>query len=202
MSEKLAKRTKESTDDTRMCVACRHRFLLENEQLRFALAKDGTIGFDIKGILPGRGAWVCASRDCLVKAVQRKAFERAFDAAVIVQVDELVQQVVTALQKNILQNLGLGLRASQCIPGREKVRELFEKNTLVGVVVAEDLTENSKNELKYVQEQVQLLTGPSKQVIGHALGRSETGVVGLLKGRISDRLVIDLKRLSPILAQK
>lgn len=41
----------------------------------------------------GRGAYLCRSRACLDRALQRKAFQRAFKASVVVAEDEIAQAV-------------------------------------------------------------------------------------------------------------
>ena len=38
----------------------------------------GEVSLDLGGKKPGRGAYVCRSRECLNKAVKAKRFERAF----------------------------------------------------------------------------------------------------------------------------
>ena len=55
--------------------------------LRFVLAPGGEVVFDLKGDLPGRGAWVKPARDALEEAIGRRAFSRAFRAQVTVPAD-------------------------------------------------------------------------------------------------------------------
>lgn len=43
-----------------------------------------------KGGKKGRGAYLCRRRVCLDRAVQKKAFQRAFRRAVVVDEDEIV----------------------------------------------------------------------------------------------------------------
>jgi len=58
----------------RSCVDCRKR---ENPAaLIRTVCRDGKIIPDLKGAAPGRGAWV--HRSCVVRAVERGAFGRAF----------------------------------------------------------------------------------------------------------------------------
>ncbi|MCS0502445.1 RNA-binding protein [Ancylobacter mangrovi] len=95
------------------------------EMLRFVVAPDGRVVPDIAGRLPGRGAWVGASRGALAEALKRKAFGRAFkgkgrtDPAL----PELVEQL---LEKDALAALGLANKAGQVVTGFMKVVEALD----------------------------------------------------------------------------
>ena len=60
----------------RTCVACRETDQ-KRELLRVVRLPDGTVEFDAKGKLSGRGAYVCASTECIQKAQKQKKFERS-----------------------------------------------------------------------------------------------------------------------------
>lgn len=60
----------------RMCVACR-RMLPKEELVRVAVnAQTQKITADITGKMPGRGAYVCRSADCIKKAEKKRGFQR------------------------------------------------------------------------------------------------------------------------------
>ncbi|MFC6235838.1 YlxR family protein [Leucobacter soli] len=63
----------------RTCVACRRR-AARNELLRVVL-QDGRLIPDDRAVLPGRGAWVHPTAQCLKRAVSREAFARALRAS-------------------------------------------------------------------------------------------------------------------------
>ena len=69
----------------RMCVGCRE-MREKKALLRIVRAQDGTISFDRVGKAPGRGAYICKSKECLEKAVRQRQLERALEA----KVDEAV----------------------------------------------------------------------------------------------------------------
>ena len=69
----------------RMCVGCRE-MREKKSLLRIVKSADGVISFDRVGKAPGRGAYVCKSKDCLEKAVRQHELERALEA----KVDEAV----------------------------------------------------------------------------------------------------------------
>ncbi|MGK0716343.1 YlxR family protein [Leucobacter sp. W1153] len=63
----------------RTCVACRRK-ASRGELFRVVL-RDGRLNFDDRAVLPGRGAWVHPTSQCLELAVSRGAFVRALKAS-------------------------------------------------------------------------------------------------------------------------
>ena len=63
----------------RQCVGCRE--MKEKKSLiRLVKPPEGPVSLDFKGKLPGRGAYVCPSGECLKRARKSRALERAFSA--------------------------------------------------------------------------------------------------------------------------
>ncbi|MGB4778470.1 YlxR family protein [Microbacterium sp.] len=58
-----------------MCVGCRAR--APRSALLRVVERDGALVADEKAVLPGRGAWVHDTRECVDAAVRRHAFGRA-----------------------------------------------------------------------------------------------------------------------------
>ena len=54
----------------------------KRELVRVVKSPEGDISLDPRGKLPGRGAYVCRSADCLKRAVKSKALSRAFGVPV------------------------------------------------------------------------------------------------------------------------
>lgn len=65
----------------RMCVGCRE-MKPKKELLRVVRSPEGEVSFDLTGRKPGRGAYVCHSRDCLLRAIKQKQLERTFEAPI------------------------------------------------------------------------------------------------------------------------
>ena len=78
----------------RMCVGCRE-MKPKKELLRIVKPPEaGEIHFDRVGKAPGRGAYICASRDCLTRAVRQKQLERALEARIDQSVYEQLMEEV------------------------------------------------------------------------------------------------------------
>lgn len=63
----------------RMCVACR-QMRPKKELVRIVRTPEGDVRLDTAGRANGRGAYLCASTECLNRAVKTRALERALEA--------------------------------------------------------------------------------------------------------------------------
>lgn len=61
----------------RRCVGCME-MKPKTELCRVVKSPEGDVSLDQKGKLPGRGAYVCKSADCLASARKARRFEREF----------------------------------------------------------------------------------------------------------------------------
>ena len=61
----------------RRCIGCME-MKPKNELVRVVKNKEGEISLDLVGKAPGRGAYICRNKDCLVKAKKAKRLEREF----------------------------------------------------------------------------------------------------------------------------
>ena len=65
----------------RMCVGCRE-MQEKRSLLRIVKSPEGMISFDRVGKAPGRGAYICKSKECLDKAVRQRQLERALETKI------------------------------------------------------------------------------------------------------------------------
>ena len=62
-------------EPVRTCLGCRAR--VEKSSLLRVVARDGVVLPDPSAVLPGRGAWVHPTAECVTKSISRNAFGRA-----------------------------------------------------------------------------------------------------------------------------
>ncbi len=67
---------------TRTCIGCRTR-RTASALVRFKVL-GGKLVVEGRKLLPGRGAWLCPSQDCLSRAVRSRGFPRALRQDVLV----------------------------------------------------------------------------------------------------------------------
>ncbi|MEH3119002.1 MAG: RNA-binding protein [Methylorubrum populi] len=89
--------------------------------IRFVLGPDGTVVPDLRARLPGRGAWVTATRATVEAAVKRRAFNRAFRTSEAKVAPDLAEQVSDGLRTDLRQALALANKAGCVVTGFGKV---------------------------------------------------------------------------------
>lgn len=83
----------------RMCVACRE-MKPKKELIRLSASKEGIVSLDPGGRMPGRGAYVCRSRQCIEAAVKGKRLDRGLKQALDSQTIEQLLAEMEALDHN------------------------------------------------------------------------------------------------------
>lgn len=182
-------------ETTRTCLACRHKDD-RGSKLRFVRAPDGEICFDEKAVLPSRGAWVCADKSCLAKAFQKRMFFKG-ERTLPVNDKDMVNFIFGRLKKSALDRLGLLRRIGHCEVGRDAVKRLMvDEPKVAAVFLAKDLAARSVQEMTRGAA-VPVIASPFlMEEIGNCLGRDKTGVVALLKSRITEELLFQMNMLS------
>jgi uncharacterized protein len=89
------------------------------EMIRFVLDPSGAVVPDLKRRLPGRGAWITATREALGTAISRKAFARAFRRDVRVPM-ELVAITERLIEQAALDALAMSRKAGKLTVGFAK----------------------------------------------------------------------------------
>lgn len=86
-------------EPVRTCVGCRAR--APRSTLLRVVDRDGILVTDVNASLPGRGAWVHATDDCVRLALRRRAFGRALRVSGTLNTEALdTQTFQTNYQRN------------------------------------------------------------------------------------------------------
>lgn len=182
---------------SRICLVCRQK-ALKRDLCRFVRSADGEILFDEKGLLPHRGAWICAHRSCLVKAFRKRLLFKG-ERTLIVNDDAMLKGMFDQMKKGILSCFGLLKRTQKIEIGREAVKRSMSNGKAHAVVCARDLSVRSLNEMKsdaIAIKSVPILESPLlMDEMGLSLGRKKTGVVALLESRITIEILSRLDKL-------
>lgn len=187
-----------ATGPKRSCIACRR----EGEKgtfLRFVLAPDGAVTPDIEEKLPGRGAYTCQSRRCLLDAVKRRQFSRAFKgvaAAVDGQVmDELLQQI---MKQRIAGYLSLANKAGTTVSGGDAIERSLKGSHLPRILVlATDTSPAIAEKLAGMATRaaVPVVQVLSKEVLGQLMGKeSDRSAVAVSSSGFAQSLMKEIER--------
>lgn len=122
--------------------------------IRFVLGPDGAVVPDLRARLPGRGAWVTATRVALAEAVRRRLFSRAFRREVTVPAD-LPDQVDRLVEAQALAALSLANKAGAVVTGFAKVEAALAAGKAVALVHAGDAGEDGVRKLSQALRRAQ-----------------------------------------------
>ena len=198
-----------SAPPERRCIATMER-RPQAEMIRFVLGPDSRVVPDVAARLPGRGAWVTASREALEQALRKGAFARAFKAQAKAGPD-LVTQTEDLLVRGLLNMIGMAKRAGDLTLGFEQVREAVRSARPACLMEAANASEDQRRKVLAL---VRGLYGPqpgesaadaplppvvacfSDEELGMALGRERVVHACLKQGRIAHAWMGELARLA------
>ncbi len=136
------------------------------DMVRFVLGPDGAIVPDIAAKLPGRGVWVSASRDAVVKAVKNGAFSRGFKTKLDAP-QVLADQVEQLLARRILSLLTMAHKSGAALMGFEQVRTAAQSEPLAWRIEASDGAAAGRGKIRVLTK-----------AVSHELGQAPTPVIG------------------------
>ena len=172
----------------RTCIVTR-RAAAPAELIRFVLAPDGEVVADLKGRLPGRGAWVTATADAVRQAVERRAFGRAFKAEVKAAPD-LPARIDEALRQDLRQALSLANKAGAAVSGFTKVETAIREGEIAALLHAAEAAEDGRRKLAGALRKrfgdaisaIPVIAELTGEELDLALGRSHVIHAGLVAG--------------------
>jgi len=102
-------------------------------------------------------------------------------------VTDAPREVPDVRTTRLLRLVGLGVRSRGAVVGVERVREAVGRGTLQLAVVAPDASRHSLNKVRplLAARGVPVVEGPSAAVLGHAVGRETTAVVGVTDANLA-----------------
>ena len=170
----------------RFCLAARE-VKPTAELMRFVVAPDGAIVPDLAGKLPGRGAWITATREALAAALRTNAFGRAFRGKGTAAPD-LADRVERLLERSVVESLSLANKAGQVVLGFAKVEAALQEGRLAALVHARAAAADGVGKLESALARGERagkpapvrVRGLSGEQLDLALGRSNVVHAGLL----------------------
>lgn len=82
----------------RTCIGC-NEIKPKNELLRIVKDKENNIWVDLTGKKNGRGAYICASEQCLEKAMKSNRLSRTFEQNIDKEIYEDLRDVIVSQSK-------------------------------------------------------------------------------------------------------
>lgn len=185
----------------RLCLATRAVTPVA-DMIRFVVAPDGAVVPDLACDLPGRGAWVSATRDALQAALKRRAFGRAFRGQGRAGPD-LVDLVEDRLAADTRAALSLANKAGRVVCGTMKVESALASEPVGVLAHAADAAADGVRKLDGLVRRriaagmsaVAIVNSLSGLELDLALGRSNVVHAALIAHPTTARFLARCRRL-------
>jgi hypothetical protein len=185
----------------RTCLGC--RAVLDKDALvRYVLTPAREVTVDYRARLPGRGAYTCLKRSCLLAAVQRRQFNRTFKQDGL-QVDgaQLLEQLRQQLYERVLSLVGMARKSNQVISGSSLVLSALSAPGAVALVIlADDMSDAMAAKVSGTAQAhgVPCCRMFDKGLLGQILGKEERSAVAIRAGQLAEALRTELVRFEQI----
>lgn len=185
----------------RTCILTRAE-LPPAELIRFVIDPQGVVAADVAGRLPGRGAWLTATRAAVETAMASKVFEKAFRRRVVVP-PELPGRIEALLQRRVLEALSLANKAGFVTTGFTKVESDLRTGKVAVLVHACDAARDGVAKLDRLYRAVAEELGQTPRIestldssqISLALGRSNVIHAALKHGGATAAFLGEARRI-------
>ena len=157
----------------------------KGELLRFVLGPDGVLTPDLKGKLPGRGAYTCPSRECLGLAAKKKRFATSFKTPLAgLDPETLTAEIRMLITERVKGYLSLAAKAGKVFSGSDAVAGGVRGGKAGLVFIATDLSEESRKKFTAMAGHagVELVALFNKECLGTLIGKEHRGVVAVERG--------------------
>jgi predicted RNA-binding protein YlxR (DUF448 family) len=170
----------------------------KNKMVRFVIGPDEEIAADIEACLPGRGFWLSARRDVILKACTRNYFVKAARTRVGVPSD-LADRVERLLVRRCQDLIGLARRAGQALSGFAKVEEWLRSGKPAGVLLAAiDGADDGRKKVRAWTEEVPVIVALNADELGLVFSRDRVVHVIVAPGRLAKNLLVTVRRLESL----
>ncbi|GJD49366.1 hypothetical protein OPKNFCMD_2096 [Methylobacterium crusticola] len=172
--------------------------------IRFALGPDERVVADMRARLPGRGAWVTATRAAVAEATRRRLFQRAFRVKGAVVPADLADVIEATLRQDLRQALSLANKAGCVVTGFTKVEsQVGSPGGVRALLHARDASPDGRRKLAQALRRrygdaisaVPVIDDLSGEELDMALGRDHVIHAALVAGAGTTGLLARWRRL-------
>jgi len=152
---------------------------------------------DLAEKLGGRGAWVSADRQLILRALAKGLFTRAFKQEARAP-EGLIDTLEAALEKRALDALGLARRTGEAVLGFDQVKDVLTRGKASVLLSASDAADDGREKLSRLGKELFQHRGFSSAAMSAAFGREGVKHAALLKGAAADRFKREAMRLDGV----
>lgn len=168
------------------CVVTRQVFSRKN-MLRFVVAPDGNLFFDVSCKLPGRGIWLVPDQEVLKEALTKHVFQKVTRR--LVKAPENMEDIVIGqLKAKVLSLLGLCRRAGILGIGFDASKEIIMAGQCAFAFESVDASNREHNRLFRETDPFPVCTLFSREELGMTLGMATCVYVAVKDSALTDDL--------------
>ena len=157
--------------------------------VRLVLGPDGVVAPDVRAKAGGRGAWIAVDRAtleiALAKGKLKGALARAFKTSTFRIPEDLADRIAVALERSVLDQLGLEARAGALLTGSDRIMDSARKGAVHLLLHAQDAGEDGLRKLDQAWrvgggEARGLVVPVTRTILSMALGRENVVHIALI----------------------
>lgn len=183
----------------RTCVGCRGVFA-KADVVRIVAGPSGVV-IDYREKLPGRAAYVCPTRECIVKALSKENLSRALHLRVRqTDAEEFLGRLSALITGKIKALIAMSAKAGKLAAGYSAVHDAVEKARVGMLLYAGDLSTGTRGKVDTPAAfSVRSATLFTCEELGAMLNREKVGVIGITDKGFSDVLWKETERLKGLI---
>jgi hypothetical protein len=186
----------------RTCIGCRGTFA-KDDVVRI-VAVSGKPVIDYRERLPGRAAYVCPRRECILKAMRRDHLSRAFRMAVDPPPPgAFLDDMIAVVRERISSLIAMAAKAGMLAAGASAVSDALEKGRVVLLLAASDVSPGTLAKvLGSAADRPEVRELPfTAAELGRLTGRDLVAIAGIVDQGFADALGSELGRLKGLIIQ-
>ena len=178
----------------RTCAGCRETAAAKD--LIRLVSVDGRAAVDLRGRMPGRGAWVHGSRACLDGVIARPSSLRKA-LGEVPDVTGLEADLTAVLHSAALNGLSMAQASGSLVGGQTLLSNALQDGVISYIVLASDASERTVRTLQQqAGDAVVFCSLPlDREALGRRIGKGARAAVGVRASRGSLHLRTQLRRL-------
>jgi len=177
----------------RTCAACREE-AERDELVRLTIDPEGQLVVDLRGRLPGRGAWVHPRADC-VTALEREPRRLGHALKEQVSTAGLLAAIRDAVTRSVLDGLSLAAAAGVLIGGHDVVELALRDGRVAEILFARDASDRTQKDLIVGFDVPTTILSLDKEALGARIGQAPRAVVAIVVSPAFRHLREQLRRL-------
>ncbi len=178
----------------RTCVACRQE-AERGELVRLVVSPGGDLVLDLRGNLPGRGAWVHPQTACVGRGV-RAASKRLRAPG---DPERVLLDLRAATWRAVRDGLSQAAAAGALVGGRDVLERALLAGEVDLLVFATDASERTRRGLSRAAEAVPEHEVPfDREALGQLVGRGSRAALGVKPSRATTHLRRQLRRAADL----